>query len=68
MTKKTMEELVEKLISGITLEGEDALSVLNATEMNPWYIWIQIALVSLYYGDIETAKIILDGLLCSEEL
>jgi len=56
MTKKTMEKL------------KDALSVLNATEVNPWYTQVQIALVFLYYGDIETAKIILDGLLCSEEL
>jgi len=65
---KGIEELIQRLACGEKLKGAEALAVLEAVEINPWYPWVSMALLCLHYGDIKTAKIILDGLLCVDEL
>ena len=68
MQMKGIEELIQRLTYGEELRGADALAVLETVEINPWYPWVSMALLCLHYGDAKTAKIILDGLLCDEEL
>lgn len=63
-----LEELLKKLLDWQEIEGEDARLAYNTLETNPWYFWVSMALLCLYYGDIESAKTILDGLICHEEL
>jgi len=68
MQMKSIMALVKQLIDGDELRDAEARAIFDVTEINPWYIWVSIALLCLHGGDIEGAKIILDGLLCDEEL